>query len=532
MNSYLKTGANMDYRNKVEWLLADPERLKQKKPFTRGIQGSGATLPSVFEACADLNETVSARLPRIKRLVVSQEQYLAELDPESHKVLYDQNIPCITMKLNDGGYATIEYKKMSIPFQRIIKDKQLLHLCGNSMQLTLINEDPTEAMTEDFALFKQAWAERNQDGMRTKMVDAQLSCGDAGLLYYFDKNGRVKCRLLSFMEGYVLCPHNDDNGDRILESVYYEEDGIEYIDSYDDTYMYRWRSAGPDEDSQIGWTMEAPVRHGFSEIPLVTKRGPVAWDNVQNVIEVYEVIYNIFMVIQKRHGWGILYIRGRFEEDGRQIAGSIILNDTSLGQTQGDAKYLSAPDPQGMFDTLQSLEESIQKGSSTTFLLPKDVKTSGDISGIAIQLMQSLDDVKARRGVIEWQNVASKMCRLFKEGLAKELVNSGDASRENAVTDFARMNISAKFKTWMPRSENEYNNMLGAMKSSGILSAKTAIQKNTESTPDEEIRMKRETEEAARRQVEFARAQNGITPAGEQPSGESGANGNDSDTNS
>lgn len=485
-------------------LLSSPDKLLMKKPFTRG--GKIMTLPAAIYGdlrTVDMNETVRASLPKFKKIPIPQEQYLLELDPECHKVLFDQNIPSITMKLNDGNWAEIKYKKMSIPFQRIIKDKHVLHLCGNKMQFTMMRQDPTEQQVRDFATFKQYWEQRNQDGMRTKLVNSQLSCGDGGLLYYFDRNGRIKSKLISFMDGYVLCPHNDENGDRILESVYYCKDGVEYIDSYDDMYMYRYRNDGSSADTD-GWYAEAPVLHGFDEIPLVTKRGLVAWDNVQNITEVYEVIYNIFMVVQKRHGWGVLYVKGKFDTLGEKVAGAIILNDSNV-QSPGDAKFLTPPDPQGMLDTMQLLEESIQKGSGTTFLLPKDVKMSGDISGIAIQLTQSLDNEKAMQGVIDWQNVADKMARLFKQGLAKELVNKG--LQLTAITDFENLDISAKFKAWRPRNDIEYNTMLETMYKNGILSQKTAIQKNTESSPDEEVRISLETLENDRKEIEKLKAQ-------------------------
>ena len=83
--------------------------------------------------------------------------------------------------------------------------------------------------------------------------------------------------------------------------------------------------------------------------------------------------------------------------------------------------------------------------------------------------------------------------RLFKEGLAKELVNNGENIK--AVTEFAKLRISCKFKIWQPFSATEYNNMLISMKQAGILSSKTAIEKNTESTPDEEQRVVKEKNE-------------------------------------
>ena len=98
------------------------------------------------------------------------------------------------------------------------------------------------------------------------------------------------------------------------------------------------------------------------------------------------------------------------------------------------------------------------------------------------------------------------MCRLYKYGWAKELVSNGQ--NKTAITDFQILSISADFKVWKPRSAIEYNNMLIALKNGGILSAKTGIEKNTESTPDEEMRVA-EDEAKAQALMEVQSANNG-----------------------
>ena len=476
-----------NYKKLISDLLKDPERLKQKKPFVRGTVRE--TTP-IDDKLVLGNEFISALLPSQKFHCVSQETFQNELDPNAHDVLFDDNIPSICLKTKNNGYQEIKFSKMAVPFQRNIKNKQLLHLTGNNLVFTLVETNPSDTQRNNFVTFKQYWDLRNQDGMKNKMVDTQLSYGDAGLLYYFDYKGRIKSRILSYADGYVLCPHNDQNGDRILESVYYIKDNVEYIDSYDETYMYRYKKDLIVNGSEYsGWILEAPVAHGFDEIPLITKRGDVAWNNVQNIITSYEILYNVFNAIQRRHGWGLLYVKGKFKNNAEKIAGSVILNDTSI-EGKGDAKFLTPPTPQGTLDTLQLMLETIQLGSSTTFILPKDVKTGGDISGIAIQLTQSLDIENALQKVIDWQNVADKMVRLFKYGLSKELVAKGE--NKTAITDFEDLHINAKFKVWKPMNDYEYNQMLTILTGAGILSKETGIEKNTESSPDELIRIEKE----------------------------------------
>lgn len=490
----------------IQELLANPSRLKTKKPFTRGAERNDRV--SARSRTSGIGEKLEVCAPRYRGYVVPQEQYLRELDPYCHDVLFNENLPSICVKIADGDYRDITFDRVAIPLQRLIRDEQVIYLTALPMQHTLIDLEPSEKQQECFVKFKQYWDKRNQDGMKNKMVAAQKSMGDAGLLFYFDYKGRIKSRLLTFEDGYVLCPHNDNNGDRILESVYYvktelvdgEERTVEYIDSYDDRYMYRitrnlWSSA----DEATGWEYHEPEAHGFEEIPLVTKRGKVAWDDVASIINTYEEQYNIFQAIQRRFGWGILYVKGKFKDSARKIAGNVVLNDTSP-QGTGDAKFLTPPSPDGMIDTLKELLRSMMMGSSTTFILPDDIKVSGDISGLAVQLTKELDILNAEQAVIEWQNVADKMTRLFKYGLAKELVETDE--NPTAITDFEDLNISSKFKVWRPFNEFEYNQMITTLKGAGVISTETAIEVNTISKPDEKLRVRKEAEEAEQKALE------------------------------
>lgn len=483
----------MTHDEEIKALVTNPQELLKRKPFTRGAD---LDLSSTFQDYVYLNTDIEASLPKYQRKVIPQERYLQELDPQCHAVLFDDNIPALCVKVKKDNYVEIDYEKMAVSFQKNIRDKKYLHLTGNAMQFTLVDRNPDEKTKQNFIFFKQYWDLRNMDGMRNKMIETQLSCGDAGLLFYFNYKGEIKCRLISFTDGYVICTHKDHNGDTILETIYYSSDGVEYIDSYDDKYLYRYTNDGAEElgDGTIvgGWRWHEPERHGFDEIPLITHRGSVAWEDAQSVITNYEILYNIFNAIQKRLGWGMLYIKGKFKQNAKKIAGSVIINDESL-DGNGEAKYLTPPSPDNIIKTLELMEETIQKCAGTTFILPKDIKVSGDVSGIAVEMTQGLDLETAQRGAIEWQNVCDKMVRLFKQGLAKELVNK--KINEEAVTDYTKMLINPSIKIWRPKSDTEYDNMLAASVKAGILSQETGVESHTESKPDEISRIKKEVEE-------------------------------------
>lgn len=458
----------------VQELLKNKEKLLRKKPFTRG----GKVRQNKYNTnTARLGGHIAAKLSAVERTIVSQDQYIAELDPYMHDVLTDENIPSICVKTVENGVMDIKFVKTAIPMQACIMEKQTLHMACLPLKFTLSDKKPTDDMQENFVTFKHYWDLRNQDGMKIKMVATAKSFGDAGLLYYIDRHGNCKSRIISYEDGYVICSHNDANGDRILEVVYYvDEDGSEVLDCWDDRAFYRIVFTS-DDDFEM--TVEP---HPFGEIPLITKRTKVAWDRGQSQIEGFERTYNIFQVLQNKFGWGLLYVKGKIDPKAQKIAGNIVLNDTSF-DGKGEAKFLDPPKPQNGIDTLDQQFRQIQISTGTTFILPADIHTSSDTSGVAVQMTQSLDIQTAENGITEWQNVADKMVRLFKRGLAVELVEKG--IKKDAITEFDKMNINAEFEIWKPFSENEYNAMLGTMKSQGILSRRTAVEQNTISRPDE-----------------------------------------------
>lgn len=478
----------------VKALLKDPEKLIMKKPFTRG----GTMLPSTnSQRKVKAGGKVRAQLPRIQRNVVTQDQYCAELDPYMHDVLFDDNIPSICVKTVENGVKEMKFAKMAFPFQRKIVEKQTLHMACLPLAFTLSDQKPTAAMQEYFVTFKHYWGLRNQDGMKLKMVEAAKSYGDAGLLYYIDRNGEIKSRLISYEDGYVICSHNDANGDRMLEVVYYTADGDEYIDCWDDMNFYRYTTA---ENGKWSLTVEP---HGFDEIPLITKRTKVAWDDGQTEIESYERAANIDNVVDSKWGWGLLYVKGKIDPNAKKIAGNIVLNDASIDPSSSDAKFLDPPSAKNINEKFEYRFKQIQIATATTFILPSDIHTSSDTSGVAVEMTQSMDIQTAENGIVEWQNVVDKMVRLFRHGLGMELVNK--KKKTDAVTEFAKMNINAHMVIWKPFSEESYNQMLCTMKNAGILSRKSSVEQNTISRPDEVERIEREERETMEKELEKTR---------------------------
>jgi hypothetical protein len=118
-------------------------------------------------------------------------------------------------------------------------------------------------------------------------------------------------------------------------------------------------------------------------------------------------------------------------------------------------------------------------------------------------MTQSLDIQTAKNGIVEWQNVADKMVRQFKRGLAIELVKKG--IKKDAITEFDKLNINASFDIWQPYSQESYNQRLCTMRNAGTLSQLTATEQNSISRPDEWERLKKEEAETLEKELEKER---------------------------
>lgn len=79
----------MTREEKKTYLLRNVNALLQKKPFFRGSDTCSTNDYSDGQS-ATITETRTARLPNVKKNIVSQEKFLKELDPMSHEVLFDQ----------------------------------------------------------------------------------------------------------------------------------------------------------------------------------------------------------------------------------------------------------------------------------------------------------------------------------------------------------------------------------------------------------------------------------------------------------
>lgn len=478
----------------IKSFLVNPETILQKKPFTRGGEYENHIDNNVD---VDINQTIRAQVPSQNKYAIKQAQYLREYDPSLHDIHYNNSIPKFKVKIGKR-YEDIKHVVVALPYQKNIHTKQCLHLCGNPMKFTLLNDnydrlDYDSLSLEDkknsinieqkklFLEFKEEWDYCNMNVTRDEAVRRQKDTGDVAVLFSRNKLGKLKSKVYSYKDGYVLLPHYDMYGELILFAFYYI-DGIskqECLDVFDDTNAYSYvRNQNPNEIKD--WVLVSTKNHGFPIIPIAYKRGYVAWEFAQSGIEMLEIISSIDATIKKRHGWGLLWMKGNMKDNTiKREAGNIVFN-VSDPDSNADAKYLTPPKAEDIDKLEDKLWEQIQIASSTTFMLPKDIKMSGDVSGIAVKLSMLMDLELALQTANDYADFADKMAYLFAYGLGLEQGNP---------TKFTGLKIKAKFEVWMPENDMLKDTNLMALAGAKIISTETATEKCSESSSDEKERL-------------------------------------------
>lgn len=461
--------------------LSNPEKLLYKKPFTRGVNEDYIQL---FRDDIAFDSETIAKLPSYSGKSISQAQYLLELDPSSHAIMFNDDLPRLSNNPNASWDEANPYRA-SFSFQKQILNQHNQYVNTKGMKFILLNTKPDDVIRESFVEIKDEWVTRNMDVWKERLYKEQKSTGDGALLFYYNNKQKCKVRLLSYRKGYTLIPQYDENEEMILFSVYYKSEKKLRMDVYDDENIYRYVNLEKD------WVLESTEAHGFSEIPVVYKRGSVAWEDGQVLIDIFELLYNIYMIIEKKVGFPMLYIIGKADL-AKKSDTAVMLQDKSIDNSKSDAKFLNPDEPTGFQKLLEDLFKKIQICTSSVLLAADEIKITADVSGLALKMMRSAIYEKAQEDIRDYDEVADKMFALFKDGVSKEL---------KRYTYWKNCRIRAEYDLWMPQSETDVANRLITQKQAGIISAETATDLSPDSQPDEHSRLEKEAAELAAKEI-------------------------------
>lgn len=491
----------------LELTQSEMRGLLTKKPFTRVLPDGHYDHGYVMDAARE----VPIPNDRLRLKVVTQEDFLRELDPSGHLIYDKEMFPDIWRKNEeDGRWYVEEVPRYAFAFQQIILVKHLTHLCGNDIQFELSDKSVTDEKRRIFGNFRDGWANKNMEIAWYQLAKSVKATGDGAFVGFMD-NGKFGWKVLSFLNGDRLFPHFSQKTGKLdlLARSYcnYDDDGTitkRYIDVWDNTYYYRFVADGEPSNfyekakrfifktfSADGFRVEFMQEHGFDSIPVAYQRddnGP-CWTFSEETIENYEIAFSNLAQSNHNYGLPLLYLKGEGSEE-------VATQDMSYASkimilpSDGEIGFVNRQDASGAYKSeLEKLEEMVYKQS---FAVKTPELKSGDTPGVALKIMYSDAYEKAMNDAQEYDGCVDKIVSIFTWGYGIE------AEQRLA---FINTNIRHFIEPYVHRNNSETITNLNTSVIGKFLSRQTASEKNPYAVPNEWERITQEEHDTQMHQL-------------------------------
>lgn len=478
---------------KGEKKLKDNElrELLTKKPFTRvkpnGHYNHGERFGNVMEE----PETQDF----LHRKIVTQEDFLRELDPYGHLINDREYYPDIYRRNpEDGKWYLEEVPRYAFAFQSVILYKHLTHLTGNDIQFELADKKDDVDARHIYNAFKRGWQERNMETAWYQLAKSVKATGD-GAFVGFMNGEKFAWKVLSFLKGDKLFPHYDiKTGElNLLARTYcnFDETGKvvnRFVDVWDDEFYYCLKSSG-DATTAVekfkqaalsffnmsGYSLIQKEPHGFEHIPVAYQRNDMGacWTLSQESIDNYEMAFS--RMAQSNHDFGlpIMYVKG---EGSEEVATQDMSHASKIFflPSDGEMGFLNRQDASNGYEKeLSVLEKQIYTQSFA--VTPPELK-SGDLPAAALKILYSPAYEKAMSDANEFDGAIDKMVEIFSHGYG---VETGKQLK------FKSTPIAHYIKPYVHLNETELTTNLSMQVQNGFLSKQTASEKSVYATPQE-----------------------------------------------
>lgn len=465
--------------------------LLTKKPFTRvkpnGHYNHGERFGNVME------ETETPDF--LHRKIVTQEDFLRELDPYGHLINDREYYPDIYRRNpEDGKWYLEEVPRYAFAFQSVILYKHLTHLTGNDIQFELADKKDDVNARHIYNAFKRGWQERNMETAWYQLAKSVKATGD-GAFVGFMNGEKFAWKVLSFLKGDKLFPHYDiKTGElNLLARTYcnFDETGKvvnRFVDVWDDEFYYCFKCSG-DATTAVekfkqaalslfnmsGYSLIQKEPHGFEHIPIAYQRDDMGacWTLSQESIDNYEMAFS--RMAQSNHDFGlpIMYVKG---EGSEEVATQDMSHASKIFflPSDGEMGFLNRQDASNGYEKeLSVLEKQIYTQSFA--VTPPELK-SGDLPTAALKILYSPAYEKAMSDANEFDGAIDKMVEIFSHGYG---VETGKQLK------FKSTPIAHYIKPYVHLNETELTTNLSMQVQNGFLSKQTASEKSVYATPQE-----------------------------------------------
>lgn len=457
------------------------ELLSKKPKFYRSVFNPYTyryNMPKVSQE--GVKGTGGSDLPKITIQEVTQDEFIEELNPQSH-LIFDQKYYPDRKLTEDGTPAEIALKnnpdatviikpvaRVAINEQGIIADRQKIHLFGGNIEFSL-HKGTDGQLTE----FKKAWKFFRMKDVCLEVADSAMKTGDGAAHFFFDKKKRLKYEVWSYRTGSSMAMHKE------CFTRYFKEDGHEYVWLFDDTNKYVYEMSDGD------WKLDGKAqKHGFTEIPIAYKKiDDVAWGEVQPLADMLERSISDLRESNSHYGLSMLFLKGGgIDVLPNKSAQGVILE----GDKESEAKLLEGQGKAESFaQEIRILTDKMYRGSGTSFIDLEMIK-GGDPSGTFVRLLFSDSTQKAMENIPVWNDFVEKL---------KDITMEAVGLVEAKVSDYAELQVSHTIEPYVPQSDAEITQNLAMGVASKFLSRQTASEHSKYGTPNEAERIRQEQED-------------------------------------
>lgn len=437
-----------------------PQMILVKEAFTRLIPSPNMT--SIGEAKSIGSDNNLAYVyEKPQRQVMTQADFLREHDVNAHKINSLKYYPNAIMRDSNGKITAKIKSRIAVAYQERILTKRLVTLTGNNVDLKLSNSKRSKADQEMLNLFREGWDTHNIETCLYQAFKADGKTGDCAVCFYM-QDKKVGWRVFSYENGDVLYPHYDPMtgklavfGRKYSVKDSNDNEAIEYLDVYDDTYYKRYKQVKTGFKGVAnkvkgvvgldGWEVDQePTPHGFQRIPIAYDRyGEPFWANSQDSIDLYELTISQLAENNQAYALRILYAMGGEIELKTNLDGT----PSMINSVEPNAKvgFLEPADSSKSFELqLTILEKNIMRNSFASET--PELKSGSDLSSPTIRMMMMDSYQKAQDDALHFQPFLDDIVELFKYGYGIEMGKS---------SSFNTLQLKAEIFPYVFMSETE-----------------------------------------------------------------------------
>jgi hypothetical protein len=425
-----------------------------------------------------------AKAPTMKFQKITQDTFLAELNPESHDInnpfIYPDKIIKSIVRNADGIEEEVQtltqVARVSMAIQQMIATKQCVHLWANKPKFT----SRRDGNSDMFMRFKEYWTERNASSALYLMAKSALTTGD-GAIYFFMTSIGLAYKVWSYSNGDQLIPVYKSNGvdmEMFIRRYYTVHEGydqaMDTIDVYDDRTVSRYIL------DKKSWTKIGNTEpHGFLQIPVAYHReDDVAWGKGQELINKIERLLSDIRESNSYFSFGIMFLAG---DDVKVLPpktsqGKVIISENP----ESNAKMLEQNDMSAAlkFEFDQYWKQLCR--ITGTVVIDMELLKGGDQSGAYIKNLYNDAIQYALDARPRWQPVLEKIVSIVKEGLGRE---------EKKTLDYKSLVVISEPDIYVPMNIAEEVRLVNESLTAGAISVETAAETHYLASPNEVNRL-------------------------------------------